>query len=71
MESYVKNLNNISAKLDAVDRSSANLNNSEFRSLKIDEAYNHNASFLHGLYFENISDLSSQVTVDSLTYEAF
>ena len=68
LEGYVKNLNKISAKLDGVDKSSANLNSSEFRNLKIDETYNHNAAFLHGLYFENISDLNSQVTVDSLTY---
>ncbi len=68
LEGYVKKLNNVSAKLDGVDKSSANLNNSEFRSLKVDETYNHNAAFLHGMYFENISDLNSQVTVDSLTY---
>lgn len=68
LESYVKDLNKVSAKLDGVDKSSANLNNSEFRNLKIDETYNHNAAFLHGMYFENISDLNSQVTVDSLTY---
>jgi superoxide dismutase, Fe-Mn family len=68
LDGYIEKLNKISAKLDGADVSSANLNNSEFRSLKIDEAYNHNAAFLHGLYFENISDLNSQVTVDSLTY---
>jgi Fe-Mn family superoxide dismutase len=68
LEGYVKELNDISAKLDGVDKSSANLNNSSFRSLKIDETYNHNAAFLHGLYFENISDLNSTVTVDSLVY---
>ena len=65
---YVKKLNEVAIKLDGSDKSNANLNNSEFRSLKIDEVYNHNAAFLHGLYFENISDLNSQVTVDSLTY---
>ena len=68
LEGYVDTLNKVSAKLDGVDKSSSNLNNSEFRSLKIDETYNHNAAFLHGLYFENISDLNSQVTVDSLSY---
>lgn len=68
LEGYVNELNDISAKLDGVDKSSANLNNSQFRSLKIDEAYNHNAAFLHGLYFENISDLNSTVAVDSLSY---
>ena len=68
LEGYVKELNDISAKLDGVDKSDANLNNSQFRSLKIDETYNHNAAFLHGMYFENISDLNSTVTVDSLAY---
>lgn len=68
LEGYVETLNKVSAKLDGVDKSSANLNNSEFRSLKVDETYNHNAAFLHGLYFENISDLNSQVAVDSLSY---
>jgi len=68
LEGYSKKLNEVSAKLDGCDKSGANLNNSEFRSLKIDEAYNHNASFLHGMYFENISDLNSQINMSSLSY---
>lgn len=68
LEGYVRELNDISSKIDGVDKSSANLNNSQFRSLKIDETYNHNAAFLHGLYFENISDLNSNITMDTLTY---
>ena len=68
LEGYVKELNDISAKLDGVDKASANLNNSSFRSLKIDETYNHNAAFLHGMYFENISDLNSKITMDSLSF---
>ena len=68
LEGYVENLNKVSAKIDGCDKSSANLNHSDFRNLKIDETYNHNAAFLHGLYFENISDVNSQITVDSLTY---
>lgn len=68
LEGYVKTLNAISSKIDGVDKSSANLNNSEFRSLKSDETYNHNAAFLHSLYFENISDLNSNITMDSLSY---
>ena len=68
LEGYVKELNDVSSKLDGVDKSAANLNNSSFRSLKVDETYNHNAAFLHGMYFENISDLNSTITVDSLTY---
>ena len=65
---YVKDLNVISAKLDTADRNSSNSNDSEFRSLKIDEAYNQNAVFLHELYFANISDLHSEIKMDSLSY---
>lgn len=68
LEGYVRELNDISNKLDTADKLAANLNNSVYRSLKIDETYNHNAAFLHGLYFENISDLSSTISVDSLPY---
>jgi len=68
LEGYVKKLNEVSIKIDACDKSSANLNNSEFRSLKIDESYNYNAAFLHGLYFENISDINSAVAVDNISY---
>ena len=68
LEGYSKKLNEVSAKLDGCDRSGANLNHSEFRGLKVDEIYNHNAAFLHGLYFENISDLNSQINMNSLSY---
>lgn len=68
LEGYSKKLNEVSAKLDGCDKSGANLNHSEFRGLKVDEIYNHNAAFLHGLYFENISDLNSQINMNSLSY---
>ena len=68
MEGYAKALNEISAALDTADRDAANPNNSAFRSLKIDEAHNINAAFLHALFFENISDLRSTLSMDSLTY---
>ena len=68
LDGYVKALNEVSAKLDSVSRDDANPNNSEFRNLKLDEVHNINAAFLHGLYFENIGDMNSQVTTDSLTY---
>ena len=68
MEGYIESLNQISAKLDAVDRSNVDPNSSEFRSLKVDEAYNLNASFLHGMFFENISDLQSQLQMDTLAF---
>jgi len=66
MENYVKSLNDVSARLDTVDKDDANLNYSEFRSLKIDEVYNLNAAFLQALFFENVSDVNSVVTMDSL-----
>ena len=68
LDGYVKSLNEISAKLDSIDRDSVTPNGSDFRSLKIDEAYNLNAAFLHGLFFENIGDVNSKLTTDSLTF---
>ncbi len=67
-DGYVSSFNRVSAELDAVDRESANLNHSAYRSLKIDEAYNLNALWLHELYFSNISDLRSEIAMDSLPY---
>jgi len=67
-DNYVESLNKISAELDAANREDANSTDSQYRSLKIDEIYNLNASFLHGLFFENISDPHSQIAMDSLTY---
>jgi Fe-Mn family superoxide dismutase len=71
MEENIVALNEISAKLDAVDRSTASSNNSEFRSLKLDETHNLNAAFLHGMFFENISDLQSRLAMDSLAFMRF
>ena len=65
---YINSLNDASAKLDSSDRDLANSNNSEFRDLKIDEVHNLNAAFLHALYFENIADTRSVITMDSLTF---
>ena len=65
---YVKDFNKISAELDTVNRDDSNSNDSKFRSLKMDETYNMNAIYLHELYFANISDLHSQISMDSLAY---
>ncbi len=67
-DGYIKDFNRISAELDTADRDSANSNDSRFRSLKIDETYNLNAVYLHELYFANISDLHSNIAMDSLSY---
>ena len=65
---YVDDLNSVSAKLDTVSREDADLNHSEFRSLKNDEVYNLNASYLHALFFANIGDQNSVITMDSLAF---
>ena len=65
---YTEDLSRISIKLDTANRDEANHNSSEFRSLKIDEVDNLNAAWLHALYFQNISDLRSIITMDSLTF---
>jgi Fe-Mn family superoxide dismutase len=65
---YVDALNLISAKLDSVDRSNSDSKSSEFRSLKLDEVFNANASFFHSMYFDNIGMPDSSIPVDSITY---
>ena len=67
-ENYVKAFNRVSAELDGVDKSAANLNSSAFRSLKQDEAYNMNAAYLHELFFNNISDVQSEIAMDTLSF---
>ena len=67
-QGYLKNFNEISAKLDSVDKQNVNCNHSEFRSLKLDEAFNMNGVYLHELYFANIGDPNSEIKMDSLSY---
>ena len=67
-ENYVKTFNRVSAKLDTVSKDEANLNHSEYRALKIDETYNSNAAYLHELFFNNISDVRSNIAPNSLSY---
>jgi len=68
LDGYVKSLNEISAKLDTAPRENVTSNDSTFRSLKIDETYNLNAAFLHGMFFENVNDPQSKITMDSIVY---
>ncbi len=67
-ESFVEALNEISAQLDTVDRDGANDKKSMFRGLKLDESHCMNAAFLRALHFENISDLRSEITMDTITF---
>ena len=67
-DGYIKTFNLISAKLDSADRKEVDHGVSDFKNLKHDETYNLNAAYLHELYFANIGDPNSQVTMDSLSY---
>ena len=67
-ERAVEQMNSVSFKLEGADRHDANASNSVYRSLKRDEASAINRAFLHALYFDNISDLRSQITTDMIAY---
>lgn len=65
---YVDVFNKVSSELDAANKQEAGSYGSSFRSFKMDECFNLNAVKLHELYFHNISDLASEIGVDSLPY---
>jgi Fe-Mn family superoxide dismutase len=67
-ERAVETMNTVSFKLEGADRFDSNADNSMFRSLKRDEASALNRAFLHALYFDNISDMQSELTRNSLAY---
>lgn len=67
-QGYVEALNKVSIELDTANRNDANGRHSQFRSLKLDEAYNLNATWLHELYFANCFDPHSEITMDSLPF---
>ena len=68
-KSYVDSFNKISSKLDSVSKQDAeNINDSEFRRLKIDENHNMNGAKFHELYFTNIGDLNSEIRADSIPF---
>lgn len=65
---YTESLTKVSAKLDSANRPDANPRSSEYASLKKDEVYNLNATWLHELYFANCFDPHSEITMDSMSY---
>jgi len=67
-KNYVETFNKISIVVDSVDRNSANSNNSDYRSAKLDETYNLNGMWLHELYFANCFSPSSEIYADSMSY---
>lgn len=67
-KNYVKTLNNVSAKLDTAKRLDSDSMHSDFRSLKLDEAFNLNSVWLHELYFANCFDPHSEIYMDTKAY---
>jgi len=67
-KNYIESLNTVSSKLDTADKNAANPRHSDYRSLKLDEAYNLNAVWLHELYFANCFDPNSEIGMDSVAY---
>jgi Fe-Mn family superoxide dismutase len=65
---YVEAFNKVATGLIAADRGDVKATASSYRSLKVDETYNFNGVKLHELYFANISDVDSEIRVDSLPY---
>ena len=67
-EDTVKVTNEISAKLDTVDRTDIDSKDSAYRELKVAESYNLNDLFLTSMYFDNIADPAAKISMDSLAY---
>lgn len=67
-KNYTEAFNKTSSALDAASTQDAKSTASAFRSLKDDETFNFNGIKLHELYFTNIGDVASQISVDSLPY---
>lgn len=65
---YIETLNRVSSELDTAERASADSKHSDYRSLKLDETYNLNATWLHELYFANCFDPHSEVYMDSMAF---
>jgi len=65
---YAEAFNKLSVALEAANTEEAKSSSSAFRSLKEDETTNLNAIKLHELYFTNISDVASEISVDSTPY---
>lgn len=65
---YIEAFNKVATGLVAADKNDVKSTASSYRSLKTDETYNFNAIKFHELYFANISDVDSEIRVDSLPY---
>ncbi len=55
-KNYVKKYNEVAEKLKTADKTSANQNYSEYRSLAVELSHNQNGAVLHELYFSNLTE---------------
>jgi Fe-Mn family superoxide dismutase len=67
-ETFVDRLSKTSMKVDTAAKQEANSLSSAYRELKQDEAYLHNAVYLHELFFANCFDPSSEIFMDTLAF---
>jgi Fe-Mn family superoxide dismutase len=67
-EAQIDMFNTTSAKLDVADRMNATPLGGEYRDLSLDFINNMNGIYLSQLYFSNIADPNSQLSMDSLSY---
>jgi len=67
-QGYVDAFNRTSVELDTIDRTAANPLHSTFRSTKENEIDSLNSVWLHELYFANISDIHSEISMNSLAF---
>lgn len=65
---YIEAFNKVTTALLAANKEEVKSTASSYRSLKTDETYNFNGVKLHELYFANISDVDSEIRVDSIPY---
>lgn len=68
---YVDSMNKVSTELDTADRGSVNSMHAQFRSLKLDETFTTNSTWLHELFFANCFDPHSEIVMDSMTFIEF
>ncbi len=61
---YVKKLNEIEEKLKGIDRALANYSYGEYSELKRREAVAFNGSYLHEMYFDNLSGEQSEPSAE-------
>jgi Fe-Mn family superoxide dismutase len=77
---YVNKRNEIEKELATVDRAKANVNYSQFRSLKLEETWNGNGSILHEVYWDTMGgdgkysdsmDIMAKIVADFGSFQAW